>query len=566
MMRLISRVRTYASRFGRRIEGFPRGWSPSDFVVLEPASVELDLFPLTFFCKSCRRALRFKTVQEFRSKTFPYGYHCPRCRTGELEQTDLVHYHKCGNLETLVVPKCKDHGDADITLEKFGSNAIKRWMWQCHNPGHPHGPLDLGRVGAHCFKHTPAEMMAHAPFRQGDVYYPESVTLINVSPLGGQGSADERLWKLVLAEYLGIASPGTARRIASRGHQDAAAVSVRETRDKLLKEGIDPALIDRILRELELPPDVDSLQNAIESVGRVVPLSGPSLVLAASQVFEYQEIVALESTTSIQDVVRRAEGPAAERTRSAPDSLRRLGFADAFVTTDFPIIKAVFGYSRGDPERTTSWLRAFPRNEAFPQKTPIYGARIRTEAILLRLDRIRVWKWLRDNEWVGGTQPMNDTDARAWFVNNVSLNSIPTFEEIPPTATVTKWVYRLVHSLSHVLLSQASAIVGIDRNSMGEVLFPTIPALAIYVGGSQEFQLGGMYALFENQVPSWLEVAAEEVTNCLHDPVCLDTDTACFACMFLAETSCEHFNRELGRDVIIGSRARHPGIGYWSVG
>src|SRR5207249_11587504 len=191
------------------------------------------------------------------------------------------------------------------------------------------------------------------------------------------------------------------------------------------------------------------------------------------QIFEYHQVEALASTTSIADAVSRAEGPSAERVRTAPERLHNLGFADALVTTDFPIVKAVFGYSRGDPERTTSTLRAFPRNEASPMKTPIYGARIQTEAILLRLDRLRVWAWLQANGWAGGRQPKDDTEAKIWFINNVPLNSIPTFEEIPAAATLTKWVYRLVHSLSHVLLSQASAVVGIDRNSIGEVLFPT---------------------------------------------------------------------------------------------
>src|SRR2546426_2346011 len=489
MTRLMSVVRNSASRFGTRTEGFPHGWSPGDFVMLEPTSIELDLFPLTFFCKECKGAYRFTSVNEFRHKARDHDYRCPRCHKGGLEQADLVHYHTCGNLETLVVPKCHDHGDAFISLEKFGSNAIKRWMWQCLNPAHPRGTLDLVRVGAHCFKHTPSERMAHAPFRQGDVYYPESITMVNVPPLGVEGPVDETLWKLVLGEYLGFASAGTAQKNASVGTRASAASSIQETRDRLIKEGVDPALFDRIASELNVPSGIDSLRSAIESVDRAVPLRGPPLVLVASQIFEYQQVAALESTTSIEDTVRRAEGPTAERVRTAPDRLHSLGFADALVTTNLPILKAIFGYSRGDPERATSTLRAFSRNEASPQKTPIYGARIQTEAILLRLDRHRVWEWLRDNGWVGGTTPKNENDAKAWFVNNVSLSSIPTFEEIPPTATVTKWVYRLVHSLSHVLLSQASAIVGIDRNSIGEVLFPTIPALAIYGSNFHEFQI-----------------------------------------------------------------------------
>ncbi len=564
MNRLMSEVASRASRFGKRIEGFPRGWKPTDFVLLEPTSLELDLFPLTFFCKACGRAVRFKSVREFRTATSRHNYHCPRCHSGELQQSDIVHYHTCGTLESLVVPRCNDHDRAEIHLEKFGSNAIKRWMWQCRNAAHPHGYLDLVRVGGHCFNHPAHPNMSHAPFRQSDVFYPESVTIVNVPSLGSATPIDDRIWKLVLGEYLELVPAGTSRRVASGGQLAASALVAGEARERLIRQGFEPADVDRIVRALDLPADAEALSGALSAVDRMLHPSDTTVARLASQIYAYQQIVAMESTMSIADVARRAEGPTAERVREAPEKLHSLGFADAFVTTDFPLIKVVFGYSRGDPERLESTLRAFPRNEAFPQKAPIYGARIQTEAIVLRLDLIRVWKWLRENGWVPESQPTGETEMKAWLLNNVSLGAIPVFEEISSTSTVTKWTYRLIHSLSHVLLTQASSIVGIDRNSLGEVLFPAIPALAIYVSSSQEFQLGGMYTLFENAVSSWLEVAAEEVTTCLHDPVCIETETACFACMFLAEVSCEHFNRELGRDVLIGRQVKSPARGFWT--
>src|SRR2546428_13475473 len=78
MKRLMSEVASRASRFGRRIEGLPRGWNPADFVLPELTRVELDLFPLTFFCKACGRAVRFKSVKEFRNATSRHSYHCSR--------------------------------------------------------------------------------------------------------------------------------------------------------------------------------------------------------------------------------------------------------------------------------------------------------------------------------------------------------------------------------------------------------------------------------------------------------------------------------------------------------
>ena len=564
MARLVDLVRSSASRFGNRIRGFPRGFSPSDFVLLEPAGVELELFPLTFFCKHCNRAFRYKSVRDFTNAVSRNNYRCPGCGQGELEQADIVHFHTCGNLETLVVPRCPDHGYECIVLEKFGSPAIKDWIWQCCDHRHGSSPRNLVRVGAHCFRHTPSQRMTHGPFRRSDIFYPESVMMINVPPLSDK-ALDEEVWRLVLAEYLGIAPLGTARKLASGDARLRGSVSLQEKRQKLIEdEGLDPSVVDRVMKTLEVTGDVEDVQESLEQLDRMVSLSGTALTATASQAYGYVQTISGETTRLLSREVARVQGPSAERIREAPDRLDYLGFAEAYVTTEFPLVKAVFGYSRGDPERRGSTLQAFPRHESYPGKTPVYGAQIETEAILLTLNRTRVWERLSDNGWSRGEPPSDETRLKAWFLNNVDLAAIPTFEEIPHTETVTKWVYRLTHSLSHLLIRQASAIVGLDRNSLSEVVFPNIPAFAIFANNPGGFQLGGIVTLFESGMTSWLEAATEEVEQCLYDPVCIETDTACLACLFLAEISCEHFNRELGRDVIIGSPSGEPQIGYWS--
>lgn len=567
MARLMDTIRIYASRFKNRTQGFPRNWIAGDFVLIEPTGIELDLFPLTFFCKDCGKASRFASVHELDRSIARNNYRCPKCRTGELEQADIVHFCTCGKLETLVVPKCPDHGTSSMILQKFGSSSIKRWIWQCNHPDHGRNPKDVSRVGAHCFSHSPSKFMSHGPFSSSGVYYPESVVLVNVPPLVKKGEIGEDLWRVVIAEYLGLTHFGAAREIAESGGRSRSTMSVAEIRRTLIEEDHIPAAhVDRMIRRMAVPTGTADVRELAEAVKRILPVHSDALAKIASEIFSYTQIVGGEGSESLQKVVSRTHGPFSERIRLAPAKLSEMGFSDAFVTTDFPLVRATFGYSRGDPERSKSTLRAFPRNPDFSGHTPIYGASIQTEAIVLRLDQVKVLNWLIANGWLP-VPPANDpVSINAWFLQHVKLDAIPPYGLIPGEETVTKWVYRLVHSLSHLLLRHTSAIAGIDRDSLGEFLFPSVPAFAIFANNSQEFQLGGLYTLFENSILPWFEVASQEVRYCLNDPICIRSESSCHACLFLSEVSCEHFNRELGRDVIIGSveSGSGPKVGYWS--
>jgi hypothetical protein len=565
MVRLIEAIQRQSGRFVRKA-GLPTtNWVPDDFVLLEPTEVQLQLFPLTFFCKNrgCNAAIQFRNIEDFRDRTQRYNYKCPYCRTGELEQTDFVHYHTCGRLDTLLVRPCPTHGVRDIYLDRNNSSSPRDWLWRCKHPSHGGNDLMVAKVGAHCFDHTPSEFMPHRPFRTSDVYYPESVALVDVPPLGTK-IPDERIWTAVLGEYLGMMEAGNANKLATPNSAASGGLDREEARNRLKAGGVPEEEIDNTLRLLGLPAGGGEIDGSLDAVRQRIQLRGPSLSRSASKVYEYLQITSGEETKALAQIIREAEGPQAERVRSVPQLMNDLGFADAFVTTGFPLLKAVFGYSRGDPDRQVSTLCAFPRNPDFPSKIPIYGALTEVEAIVISLNRRAVHEWLRENALISDAPIVDETQLKAWFINNVNLDAIPPYDEVPSAHTTTKWVYRLTHSLAHILLRQAASIAGVNRDSLGELLFPNIPAFAIYTNSSEDFSLGGMYTLFENSLESWLEAATDAVRFCLNDPVCIEGNKACFACMHLAEVSCEHFNRELGRDTLIGAPSGTPAIGYWS--
>jgi hypothetical protein len=51
----------------------------------------------------------------------------------------------------------------------------------------------------------------------------------------------------------------------------------------------------------------------------------------------------------------------------------------------------------------------------------------------------------------------------------------------------------------------------------------------------------------------WIDHAVEQSRRCIYDPACRnDQDgAACHACLHLSEFSCEHFNGELDRRVLL---------------
>src|SRR5690606_10491241 len=130
----------------------------------------------------------------------------------------------------------------------------------------------------------------------------------------------------------------------------------------------------------------------------------------------------------------------------------------------------------------------------------------------------------------------NETEVKAWFMNKVNANSIKTFSAIDEESDkITKYVYSLIHSLSHSILRQCANLCGLDKNSLSEYIFPNIPAFLIYCQNSQGLNIGALFNVFEAYFDKLLESTKEEIEKCVFDPVCIDRDHACSGCIYLNE-------------------------------
>jgi len=156
-----------------------------------------------------------------------------------------------------------------------------------------------------------------------------------------------------------------------------------------------------------------------------------------------------------------------------------------------------------------------------------------------------------------GAIPATDRDARLWLLKNVgSVDRFVTREGMPG---VTKAVFGLVHTMSHMFMRSAAILAGIDRTGLAEYLFPRIGAAVIY-NSNTVFNLGGLTTLYEADLLSLIEKTRLDplAKECVYDPVCREQwNSSCHACMHLGEMACSFFNRGMSREYLFGSK------GFW---
>lgn len=126
------------------------------------------------------------------------------------------------------------------------------------------------------------------------------------------------------------------------------------------------------------------------------------------------------------------------------------------------------------------------------------------------------------------------------------------------------------HTLSHRLLTAISVDSGYSAASLGERVYAKSLQDGSYDGGvlifatqsGSEGTLGGLLAL----APIFsrvLEIALRELDSCSNDPLCGEqriskarvNGAACYACLLVSETSCEHRNASLDRNVLLENPA-----------
>lgn len=548
--------------------------SADDIDLYQPLKIEGQLYPLVFYCenKDCR-----KVYDKTEPGYLPSDGKCKAC--GEsITQLPFVNVCPCGRLEDPGPDRgCDKDGFTDLRINKKASEPAM-WRYEC-------GKCDdtVDTLSSSC--DICNDMQGPLPTASSRIFYSEKAVEVDI-PYLGEDSEDipnDKSWAHVLmAAHLNPDDLGekTLEEVATtEGKVEKYQKWVNRLGEEEAKEMFDDMDQDIHGRETLVsetedisPPDTE---GDVDEGTRALAYSN-----VAHQLFTFQRSTKgyegdeanLEDTRHpipkslnhfLQDSDFRERHPQSGRYRP---QLTKSHIRQAWVVDQFPLLNILYGYTRADSQSNNVDLRSFPhpRERA---TTPIFVDRTPSEAIILEIDRTAIINWLEANGVISASERPDTSDEAAlkeWFLNNIATTELDN-PFTPIEHDVTRWVYRLLHTLSHCLLARAGEQCGLATSSLSERIFPVIPAIAIYAASTENFALGSMFTLFKTRLHPWVSDARELADQCLIDATCRENDSgaACDACLHIEETSCESINHHLDREIV---RSKSDLVGFWDEG
>lgn len=248
--------------------------------------------------------------------------------------------------------------------------------------------------------------------------------------------------------------------------------------------------------------------------------------------------------------------------------LGHMGVKRLVLVRGLPICEFSFGYTRvsanpiykrehqGMTVDMPVRLKAFDALPIADNKRPIYVTQQLNEALYFKLDEARVLRWLYKN---GIVDVPSDHLGRAFIERYDDFGPfLETFKDREGTGgyprTLPAYVYLLLHTLSHQMMHSLADTSGVDRDGIGEHIFPADLAFVIYRKGMTP-DLGNISAMWRNQSEAFLRRALDPRTlRCGSGSLCDARGGACPACVMVSEVSCIASNLLLSRAVLKGGR------------
>ena len=206
---------------------------------------------------------------------------------------------------------------------------------------------------------------------------------------------------------------------------------------------------------------------------------------------------------------------------------------------------------------------------------------IRGEGVFLRLDETAVREWEsrpavvdRGKELLAGY----DEWVESLLAGLTPDERIGRVKSMPPFPGVR---FFMLHSLSHLLLSAISLECGYAASAIRERIYcagatAPLPMAAILLSTGTSGTEGTLGGLVEQGrgIREHLRHAHDLGSLCSNDPVCAAHSprkdyaerwlegAACHGCLFIAECSCEWFNRYLDRALVIPAIGQPPELAF----
>lgn len=519
----------------------------------EERGIVAKISPLTFYCKNCSKVYQFNSVEAYKKL-----HKCVKCNV-ELTQLRQIYFCKCGYATDKHPARCSVHGNKSIQWD----GQFNFVCTECHKkiPMQTTCPICGNRLGP---------KVALDPSQ----YFAYSLSLIDLidEKLESFISDTEYGKYIVLAFWLNKISEDELKNIIKDG-----ITTDEDEYQKVYQQNYDlflPAFGDeqaRVAAKLAADRQCgNKYHEIIDSVKTALFTSQENVTRLSEMILEYNMVKKLDDVTTLDKAIEVAR---ILNTNANPeifwDIASKFGITNAQVCDKIPFVSCSYGYTRAESEyKEGVQLHAF-KEEKNGRKN-IYAIKLDTEGVLFEFDRKKIVDWLLKNEIIKPEDSPNtdsEEELKMWFINNIKPDLIHPFTDISDVESPeTYYVYRLLHSISHLLIRAAADIGGLGKDSLSEYIFPGVPAILIYCQNSQGFNLGSLFNTFEAYFDKWILRANGSAQKCVFDPICIERYKSCTGCLFLNEISCEHFNKDLDRSLIIGHLNRETKkriIGFW---
>ena len=534
----------------------------------EPSSIILELFPLVFFNKRTKSYLTYEPGERGLTK-MEDDIRKGKIKSGELTQEDLVFVSKLGDIAQIYIPKCKLHPSAPKRLVKPPGRGQDSYYWHCEGCNGRYQSFFYGNLGGE-------NVTSATPVRDPSVFRPRIFSVVNApQDLPTNEAKLAAFGQAILAQYIGY--EGSVQEIVEKiGKKEKYTSNSKSIEDleKLIECLDDLPLKEKMKITLDNMKSRDRLGDSIKAELK--------LTFGLSSEGNFLEV--LDKIDSIYEFLHTSKSDGItldlddyETTKMAAskynDFKRRLGkvaVKKLYYSSKIPIMTVSYGYTRGTAQEdpTDLKVRAFPPDTADVESgvPPVYVNQIETEGLVLEFDREKIAEWLKLTRLFNSGKKTGENDLKGWFFNNVNLEQITPFKGAEEADQTTSMIFTLIHSISHSLIKELATEAGLDTSSLGERIFPTVPAVLIYSNESTGSTIGFLKDVFTNKIRPWIDNAIIRTYSCIYDPVCQHQGGACHYCMHLHEASCECFNKSLNRNLLIGgSEGDKAYTPFWNV-
>lgn len=476
--------------------------------------VRTSLWPNNWVCQQCRRLSKTRGS-------------C-KCGNDRWGQFHFVAFHDCGYSQEPWIQPCPSHKQVQINSPR--SSSVRDLIFSC-----PVCSRELlkglggGRPCPGC-KQPGLSFNVH---RAASVYSPHTFTMVNparpehlqaLKLNGGEGKCLE--WMLA-------------------GMQTARPGDLQPTRqsmiDSLVGQGMSQVVAEAATN---VAYDAGALGD---DTTLATSLAGERLELVQASAFEVA-LAMYQGRRSASHLQDDPVGPdlLALYRDSYPGALSTSGLAEVYHVDRFPILRGVFGFSRGGGTAGEKRLVGFRGDGG---EIRIHADTNETEAFYLQLDPMRVARWLHKRGLID-VSPSDEVAARLLILEQADF---PGRGDDVSVESIGSAVLTLVHTFAHRFIRQLAVRAGVDRESVAEYLVPDHLGAFIYATPRGEFVLGGLQSVFETDLDRLLEQQVDAETRCPLDPGCDRASGACLACLHIGEPSCSHYNRFLDRKTLFGA-------------